>query len=142
MALAIAYLVTPITMLYANVSVPNLTRAHVYFSTDPCVPYQDVDGVIQAMNWCNANLDASSCVILQHHLLSWGQLHLDPSSNIIYYATNDVDTAISKAQEYNFTDVYFVWWNQPIGWNNVPMPSSFAEIKDFGRISVYSYQSV
>jgi hypothetical protein len=137
LCLGVAYLATPVTMAYANKSVPNITRTQVYFSTDPAVPYQDVDSVVQAMGWLNNNLDAASCVILQNHFLNWGKLYLDNVHTIVTYESN-LDSAVNKTIACGFSRVFFVWWNQPIGWNDVSVPQSFVRVQDFGRISVYA----
>jgi hypothetical protein len=137
-SLGIAYLFTPLTMLYANKSVPNITGNAVYFSTDPAVPYQDEPSVVEAMAWFNSNLAQNSCVILQHHFLEYGRLYLDSSQHIVYYQV-DVDVGVTKAVDSGFSSIYFVWWNKPIGWNENPVPDGFVEVEDFDRISIYSY---
>ena len=78
-SLGIAYLASPILMVYANTSVPSLTGTYLYFSDSPTVPYQDVGDVTKAMNWLNDTMDSSSCVVLQYAYLFWGQLYLDQS---------------------------------------------------------------
>jgi len=138
LSLAIVYLFTPITMLYANKSVPNLTGTQVYFSTDPAVPYQDENSVVQAMDWLNQDSTTNTCVILQRHFLEYGKLCLDESKPIMYYQVN-VDVAVNKALQSGFSQVFFVWWNQPVGWGDFNVPAGFTEVQDFGRISVYNY---
>ncbi|MCW4005037.1 MAG: hypothetical protein NWF04_00350 [Candidatus Bathyarchaeota archaeon] len=133
-----AYLVTPISMVYANTSVPSASGTYLYFSTNPTVPYQDVDSVVQAMNWLNDNMDENSCVLLQRAYLEWGKLYLDNCPPIIVFQ-NNVDQAVNKAIDYNYSQIFFVWWNAPIGWYGVSVPSSFVTLQDFGRISVYTY---
>jgi hypothetical protein len=141
LTLGVAYLVTPITLTYANKSVPNITHTEVYFSTDPAIPYQDVKSLTQAINWLNNNLDSSSCVILQNHFSTWGQMYLDKSHTIVNYNSN-INYAIGKAYESGFSNVFFVWWNQPVGWNEGSVTSNFTAVQSFDRISVYRYQSV
>ncbi|MGD6810762.1 MAG: hypothetical protein ACQCN3_13780 [Candidatus Bathyarchaeia archaeon] len=136
--LGVAYLFTPLTMMYANKSVPNVTGTQVYFSTDPAVPYQDEQNVILAMDWINLNAHPNSCIILQHHFLQYGKLFVSNSKSIIHYEI-DIDQAVSKASELGFNTFYYVWWNTPIGWNETPVPTDFVSIANFGRISVYSY---
>jgi len=138
-SLCIAYLVTPVLMVYANVSVPSVSGTYLYFSTNPSVPYEDVNSVVQAMNWLNGNLDAFSCVILQHAFLFWGQLYLDKSHAIVHFENND-SLAIKTALDHDFSRVYFVWWNEPIGWYGLSVSPSFVRLQDFGRISVYGYE--
>ncbi len=138
LTLGVAYLFTPITMVYANKSVPNLTGTQVYFSTDPGVPYQDEGNVVQAMDWLNQNSGAESCIILQRHFLEYGKLYLNNSKQIIHYQI-DINAAVSKASESGFSQVFFVWWNQQVGWGEFSLPAGFTLLQDFGRISVYSY---
>ncbi len=57
----------------------------------------------------------------------------------IVYFVNDFGGAIQAAHMHGFSMVYFVWWNTDIGWYGITVPSYFATLKDFGRISVYSY---
>lgn len=140
-ALGIAYLATPVFMVYANSSVPAVSGTYLYFSTNPTVPYEDAEGVVQAMGWLNDNLDAASCVVLQHAFLTWGQLYLDKSHVIVHFESN-VDSAVNTAFSSGFGSVFFVWWNQPIGWYGVSVPASFVSVQDFGRISVYAYEGV
>jgi hypothetical protein len=139
LSLGAAYLFTPLTMVNANKSIPNITGTQVYFSTDPAVPYQDENSVVQAMDWLNQNSSTQTCIILQRHFLEYGKLCLNNSTQIIHYQI-DINSAVSKALESGFSQVFFVWWNTPIGWNEAPVPASFIRLQDFGRISVYGYE--
>ena len=134
--LGAAYLATPVLIAFAGASVPFFPSTSLYFSTSPCVPYEDVDSVIQAMTWLNSNLDQDSIVVLQYVFLSWGQLYLD-NSHTIMNVHSDVDLAVNTAFDHGFTRVFFVYWNQPIGWTTVVVPERFVSVQDFGRISVY-----
>jgi hypothetical protein len=136
--LGVAYLATPALMTYANTSVPSVSGTYLYFSTSPTVPYQDVNGVIQAMGWLNNSMDANSCVLLQHAFQFWGQLCLDKSHEIVLF-DSDVSLAAETALAHGFSQVYFVWWNTPIGWYGVSVPASFVRVQDFGRISVFEF---
>ena len=140
-ALGIAYLATPVSMVYANASVPAVSGTYLYFSTSPTVPYEDVDGVVQAMGWLNDNLDDASCVVLHHAFLMWGQLYLD-NSHVIVHFVNNIDTAVETAFNNSFDNVFFVWWTESIGWYGVSVPASFVSVQNFGRISVYEYVGV
>jgi hypothetical protein len=140
-SLGVAYLATPVLMVYTNASVPVVTGTYLYFSTSPTVPYQDVNSVIEAMDWLNNKLNAASCVALQHAFLSWGQLYLDKSHEIVHFVT-DVDAALNTGFQNGFSSVFFVWWNEPIGWYGISVPASFVRVQDFGRISVYVYEGI
>jgi len=140
-SLGIAYLATPLLMVYANTSVAVESGTALYFSTSPTVPYEDVDGVVEAMGWLNYHLDAVSCVVLQHAFLCWGELYLDRSHAIVHFGT-DIDSALDIGFGNGFRSVFFVWWNEPIGWYGISVPESFVEVQTFGRISVYAYEGV
>jgi hypothetical protein len=138
-SLGVAYLATPVSMVYASVSVPSITATYLYFSNSPTVPYEDVNSVVQAMSWLNDNLNETSCVVLQHAFLSWGQLYLDESHAIVHFE-NDINSAVNTALGRGFSHVFFVWWNTPIGWYGISVPEYFVSVQDFGRISVYAYE--
>jgi hypothetical protein len=54
---------------------------------------------------------------------------------------NDASLALDFAVDHGFSSVYFVWWNQDIGWYDMSIPSQFVPLRDFGRISVYKFTS-
>ena len=137
--LGVAYLAAPVMLTSANTSVPTLTGTYRYFSTAPNVPYEDADGVVQAMGWLEDNMVSGSSVVLQHAFVSWGQLYIDQSHTILSFE-NSVTSAVTTAVARGFSRVYFVWWNVPLGWYGVSVPDSFVDVQDFGRISVYAYE--
>jgi hypothetical protein len=100
-----------------------------------------VNSVVDAMGWLNDHLDAVSCVALQHAFLRWGELYLDKSHEIVHFEI-DVNSALNTGFENGFSSVFFVWWNEPIGWYGISVPESFVRVQDFGRISVYVYEGV
>jgi len=137
--IGIAYLATPVLMVYADTSVPSISGTYLYFSTSPTVPYEDVAGVIQAMNWLEGNMVSASSVVLQHAFVPWGSLYLDRSHTIVEFDKN-ISLAVSTAAELGFSQIYFVWWNTPIGWYGLSVPDNYVRVQDFGRISVYAYE--
>jgi len=140
-SLGVAYLATPLLMVYANTSVPYVSGTYLYFSTCPAVPYEDVNSVVEAMGWINDHLDAVSCVALQHAFLRWGELYLDKSHTIVHFEA-DVNSAVNTGFGNGFDSVFFVWWNEPIGWYGISVPESFVRVRDFGRVSIYVYEGV
>jgi hypothetical protein len=88
------------------------------------------------MNWLNVNINSSSCVILQYHFLNCGQIYLNESIQIVYYV-NNLDLAVNTVQSLGYSHVYFVYWNQPIGWNVNNLSTNFYEVQTFNRISVW-----
>jgi hypothetical protein len=136
--LGTVYLATPVLMSTVNVGVFSIPLVYKYFSCSPTVPYQDVKGVVQAMQWLNTSMSNGSCVVLQHAFLFWGELHLDKSHVIVSFE-NDFGAGLAAASTHGFTHVYSVWWNQDIGWYGLSIPNGFVRMQDFDRISVYEY---
>lgn len=132
------YLATPVLMGSVNVGIFSVYPANTHFCSAPTVPYQDVDGLVQAMGWLDVNMTGSSCIVLHHAFFPWGQLYLDKAHTIVSF-TNDVDLAVDTGLANGFHTAYFVWWNQNIGWYGITIPDYFVRLRDFGRISVYSY---
>jgi hypothetical protein len=129
------YLAIPV--LINNVNAGDFsTPVSNYFASAPTVPYQDVDGVVQAMLWLDENMNNNSCVILHHLFREWGSLYLDKSHTIVVFL-NDAELALSVASKHGFSHVYLVWWNQDIGWYEITFPDGFKELQDFSRISVF-----
>lgn len=138
LGLGIAYLATPLTMMYASTSIPSLTNTYLYFSTSPTVPYEDVKDVVRAISWLNGAMSSASCAILQQAYQYWGRLYLDQSHFIVTFEQNPT-MAVDTAFEHGFNRIYFVWWNKPNGWYGLSVPKSFVSVQSFGRISVYVY---
>ncbi|MBS7646796.1 hypothetical protein KEJ24_03040 [Candidatus Bathyarchaeota archaeon] len=134
--LGCVYLATPVLMSTVNVGLFSFNPVNKYFSFAPTVPYQDVDSVADAMVWLDKNLGANDCLLIHHAFLFWGQLYLSRSHTLIHFE-NDLNMAVNKAYELGFSRVYFVWWNEPIGWYGITVPDDFIRLKDFCRISVY-----
>ena len=132
------YLATPVLMGTVNVGIFALNPVNKFFSFAPTVPYEDVSDVVMAMEWLNQYMEVNTCVILHEAFLWWGKLYLDDSKMIIFFM-NDIDSAINIALSHGFSKVYFVWWNAPLGWYDISVPKSFNGLRDFGRITVFSY---
>jgi hypothetical protein len=139
LSLGLVYLVTPVLMTYVSASLPAVSGTNLYFSTSPTVPYEDVNSVVEAMGWLNNRLNQVSCVTLHHSFLRWGELYLDKSHAIVHFEI-DINSAVNTGFQKGFSNVFFVWWNEPIGWYGISVPESFVRVQDFDRISVYEYQ--
>jgi hypothetical protein len=105
------------------------------------LPLVDVDNTVEALKWVNARMNGSSAFLAQDAFYWWSRLYLTDTDTIVYFK-NDFDSALAAAYAHGFSIVYFVWWNTNIGWYGITVPSYFAPLKDFGRISVYEYGSV
>jgi len=134
------YLATPLLMNTNQVGVFVLPYVSAHFCSAPAVPYQDVESVSQAMTWLDENMGDNSCVLVNNVFNAWGRLYLDKSHLKVQF-WNDAGLALDYALNSGFGSVYFVWWNQDIGWYDVSVPSQFVSSRDFGRISVYEFES-
>ena len=103
------------------------------------VPLQDVDGVVEAMEWLNQRMADGSCAILHQAFFSWGKLYLD-EKNVIVNCATDLEGALNVALENGLDPVYLIWWREDIGWyRSTVVPSSFALVFESGRIAAFQY---
>ncbi len=103
------------------------------------IPFQDIDGTVNSIEWLNANMTNDSCVLIHHAFLAWAQLYLDNNHIIVHFAMN-LTKALEVASERGFTPVYLLWWGESIGWyQNIYIPDNFTEVFNSGRISVLTY---
>ncbi len=136
--LGCVYLATPVLMSTFNVGISSIPYVCRYFSVSPTVPYQDVGAVINAMEWLDKNMEDNSCVILHHAFFFWGSAYLN-NSHIIVHFTNNITAALNICFVNDFSPIYFVWWNQDIGWYGFTPPDYFSPVENFGRISIFKY---
>jgi hypothetical protein len=137
-SLGCGYLAIPVLAQTDNLGVIP-TDVSTHFSSAPTVPYEDVEGVTEAMQWLNVNMGNDSFVVLQSALLPWGRLYLDHSHVMVQFLEN-VDEAMDLGFSHGFSRAYFVWWDEPISWYNVSFPEGFVSVQSFCRISVYVYE--
>lgn len=104
------------------------------------VPVQDVDGVVNAMKWLNKEMSDASALLVHDAFLSWAELHLD-STHVKVYFKNDIEGAMNTALEKGFDTVYFVWWNENIGWYDLNVPKDFMAVFSSGRITVFEHSN-
>ena len=136
--LGATYLATPFLMVNVGVGIYCLCPICRYFSSSPTVPYQDIDGTVQAVHWLKDNMQNGSCAVLQNAFVAWSRLYLENSHNVIGYM-NDVDLAVDSALQTGYNPIYFVCWNENIGWYGAYVPECFVELESFSRISIYEY---
>jgi hypothetical protein len=134
------YLATPLLMNTVQVGVFVLPNVSAHFCSAPAVPYEDVESVARAVTWLDDNMADDTVAIVNHVLVWWDQLYLGKSHVRIQF-WNDAGLALDGALERGFRSVYFVWWNEDIGWYDVSVPQQFTRLRDFGRISVYEFTS-
>jgi len=136
--LAAIYLATPLLMVHVGFGIYSLYPTSRYFSSAPTVPYQDINGTINAMQWLKDNMHNNSCAVLQNAFATWAKLYLNNSQNVIAYI-NDVNSAVNLALHNNYQKIYFVCWNNEIGWYGTYVPENFEKLQSFDRISIFEY---
>lgn len=101
------------------------------------IPLQDVKSLVGVLKWMNERANTSSCVLVQTAFLWWADLYLNKYT--IVYFTSYVKKALNVALENGYDHVYFVWWNENIGWYNITVPKYFVPTFSYGRISAFKY---
>jgi len=102
------------------------------------VPLQDTEGTIKAFRWLNDHMENSSCVLIHDAFKFWTMFCLDENHIVILF-TNNLEAASNLALENGFNSLYFVWWNENIGWYGLTVPSDFVSVFKSERISVFEY---
>lgn len=133
------YLSVPVLMASIGFGSPSLFSIGRYFTTAPTVPYEDIDGVIQAMDWLNGNMKNGSVALLHNAFVAWAKLYLGSSHDVIGYK-NDVNSALTLALQNGYNNIYFVGWSEGlVNWYGVYVPEHFVQLDAFERISVFEY---
>jgi hypothetical protein len=138
--LGVSYLFTPFMVTYAGIGAPYIADISTYFSVSPSVPFNDVKDVIESIEWLNVNMNSSCGLVLHYVFLNWGKLCLYESHQIVY-SENSPEEAVNAALNNGLSQLYFLWWNEPIGWYGYSVPDEFVIAESFGRISVFVYDS-
>ena len=102
------------------------------------LPLVDVESVVLALQWFDTNMDGDSALLAQDAFFYWTKLFVSDSHCIVYFKS-DFESALEVTKERQFTHVYFVWWNENIGWYGLTVPRHFIPVFTIGRISVYEY---
>jgi len=100
------------------------------------IPLRDTEGVIEAYDWLNVNMDGDSSLLVHDVFEFWTLLYLDQDHRGIIFDW-DLEAASNHAVAEGYESAYFVWWNEDIGWYNLPWSDSWTSVFDSGRISVY-----
>jgi len=102
--LGCGYMVIPVLANTENMGII-LTDVSLHFASTPSVPYEDVEGVTNAMEWLDVNMDNNSFAVLHHALLPWGQLYLDESHVKVEFWQN-VDEAVDFGSSRGFSRAF------------------------------------
>ncbi|MFQ5759228.1 MAG: hypothetical protein ACE5IF_06080, partial [Candidatus Bathyarchaeia archaeon] len=100
------------------------------------VPLQDTEGTVKAIEWLNRYMTDGSSVLVHDVFFFWTELYLDNNHVVIFFESN-IEAASNLALENGFSSVYFIWWNEDIGWYGFKVPGDFVSVFESGRISVF-----
>ena len=100
------------------------------------VPIRDTEGVIEAYKWLNANMDSDSSLLVHDVFDFWTMLYLDNDHRGFLF-DNDLGEVTNLAVAEGYDSVYFVWWNEDIGWYNLRLSNDWISVYNHDRISVY-----
>jgi hypothetical protein len=100
------------------------------------IPLRDTEGMIEAYRWLNGNMDGDSSLLVHDVFEFWTMLYLDQNHRAFLFDW-DLEAAANRAVNEGFDVVYFVWWNEDIGWYNLRWSNGWVSVFDSGRISVY-----
>lgn len=125
---------------YGTISIPgtDLSVPSMYVNT---VPLEDMKGTMDAINWLNTHLKNRSAVLVYLAFRWWVALGLNNSNPIIFYFTRNIEPALNTALQEDLDSIYFIWWNEDIGWYDLIIPNSFTAIFSSSRISVYQHNN-
>jgi len=118
--------------------VPTTERYFPSTMQSSSVPLQDTEGTVKAIEWLNQHMTDGSAVLVHDVFFYWTELYLDKNRMVVFF-TNDLEAASNLALENGFNSVYFIWWNEDIGWYGLTVPKSFVSVFESGRISVFEY---
>lgn len=102
------------------------------------VPLVDVGDTIRVMKWLDEHMDKESVLLAQDAFFWYAKLYLDDCHTLVYFK-HDIEGSIYEAIERGYREIYFVWWNEDIGWYGFAVPESFGTVRSSGRISAFEY---
>ena len=72
------------------------------------VPVRDTEGVIEAYEWLNSNMDGNSSLLVHDVFDFWTMLYLDQNKQGFLF-DSDLDAASNYAVNEGYKSAYFVW---------------------------------
>jgi len=104
------------------------------------VPVADCQDTTNALLWLKNNMDGNARLLTHTVFYGWALLALNESQVVLYEYGNPGDTAKIVSEE-GYSQIYLIWWTSGQGWHGQStLPSSFEEVYQSGKITVYSYE--
>jgi len=128
-------------MFYGVSGVFGIPTTVVYLPTTMLcntVPLNDVDSVIEALQWVNTTMNHNSCFLAHDAFYHWAKFSLDKSLPIVLFK-DSISRAVDLAVQRGYTCFWLLWWSTNIGWYDFDVPNCFTRVFRAGRISVFEY---
>ena len=105
------------------------------------VSLSDVPNLATVFAWADQNLDNKSCLLVKDAFVDWAKIFSSTNIMVFNYENQDVLAGFNYARNLNYTDVYWVWWDNGIGlqWYGQIIPSYFVPVYQSGVLVIYKY---
>jgi hypothetical protein len=87
------------------------------------------------------HLEQKSCLLVKDAFLDWAKIFSESNLTLINYKNQDILTGVNYAHSLNFTDIYWIWWNDGVGlvWYGQVVPDYFVSVYQLDTINIYKY---
>ncbi len=105
------------------------------------VPLDDVPQLGSVFPWADLHLERKSCLLIKDAFLDWAKIFSSSNLTLINYKNQDVLTGVNYARDLNFTDIYWLWWDNGVGlqWYGQTVPEFFVPVYQLDTINIYKY---
>jgi hypothetical protein len=105
------------------------------------VPLDDIQQIGFAFPWADLYLAQKSCLLIKDAFLDWAKIFSSSDLTLINYKNQDVLTGVNYARDLNFTDIYWLWWDNGVGlqWYGETVPDFFVPVYQLDTINIYMY---
>jgi hypothetical protein len=105
------------------------------------VPLDDVAHLVTVFPWADQHLEQKSCLLVKDAFLDWAKIFSSTNLSLINYKNQDVLTGLNYARSLNFTDIYWLWWDNGVGlqWYGQIVPDFFVPVYQSDAIVIYKH---
>lgn len=105
------------------------------------VSLSDVPYLPHAFAWIDQKLDNKSCLLVKDAFVDWVKILSSTNLTVFNYKNQDVLDGLIYAQNLNYTNIYWLWWDNGIGlqWYGQTIPSYFATVYQSNTLVIYKY---
>ena len=105
------------------------------------VSLYDVPYLSNVFAWIDQKLDNKSCLLVKDAFVDWVKIFSSTNLTVFNYKNQDVHDGLNYAQSLNYTDMYWLWWDNGIGlqWYGQIIPSYFIPVYQSCTLVIYKY---